>query len=308
MEAPTLHLSRILTPLTSVFPHGNVLALSEYVSGIFGAELHLLLKDMAQRNEPDKRYLWMMAEAEDANRPPDPKGPATPTDQKPTVIHEHIEWTANTGVIAEYALNHDVGLIIQETFGHTVLGKTVFGGLASEMVRYAPCPVMSVRKRIDGPALMPVERLMVCVDFSDASAPAVRFAHELAGRFGAQLHVVHVLAPPAYPWFPLSVTQPARAAEEAHAVEQDVQDALAALCAEAGIPEGACTGAVRIGQPADELIAYATSNRIDIIVCPKYGLGESEPDALGSTADRVMRKAPRGVLTADRTFLERFKA
>lgn len=308
MEAPALHFSRILTPLTSVFPHGNVLALSDYVSGMFNAELHLLLKDMAQRNEPDKRYLWMMAEAEDANRPPDPREPVPQTEDRPAVIHEHIEWTANTGVIAEYAVHHEVELIIQETYGHTVMGKPIFGGLASELVRYAPCPVMSVRKRIEGPALMPVERLMVCVDFSPVSLPAVRLAHGLAQRFGAQLDVVHVLAPPGYPWFPLSVHQPARAHEEAQAAEQDAADALARLCSEAGLADGACWQTVRIGQPAEELIAHSTENRIDLVVCPKCGHRESDPEALGSTTDRVMRKAPRAVLTVDRTFLERFKS
>lgn len=47
--------------------------------------------------------------------------------------------------IAKYAKEHDIDLIVQSTHGRTGLKHFLMGSVAESVVRYAPCPVLTVR-------------------------------------------------------------------------------------------------------------------------------------------------------------------
>lgn len=47
--------------------------------------------------------------------------------------------------ITKYAKEHDIDLIVQSTHGRTGLKHFLMGSVAESIVRYAPCPVLTVR-------------------------------------------------------------------------------------------------------------------------------------------------------------------
>jgi nucleotide-binding universal stress UspA family protein len=56
--------------------------------------------------------------------------------------------------------------------------------------------------------------------------------------------------------------------------------------------------AVRCGGPADEILAYAKEKEIDIVCIGASGVGFRLGALLGSTVDRVLRRAPCPVFVA----------
>jgi nucleotide-binding universal stress UspA family protein len=47
--------------------------------------------------------------------------------------------------IVKYAKDNKIDLIIMGTYGRKGMGRILFGSTASQVVRYAPCPVLAVR-------------------------------------------------------------------------------------------------------------------------------------------------------------------
>jgi len=136
--------------------------------------------------------------------------------------------------------------------------------------------------------------ILIASDFSEPSKAAVCCARELARKFEAAVHLIHVVADPgAQPWaaeafsMPLSEMIP-EWQEEAR------RDLLLSLPPEerAGV-----TIATPVGSPYAEIIQYATDHRVDLIVMGTHGRGALQHLILGSVAERVVRRAPCAVLT-----------
>ena len=112
-------------------------------------------------------------------------------------------------------------------------------------------------------------------DFSDASRAACATAADLAGRFGARLHVLHVVPP---------VTDPTPAPATMRALA-------------AGLPPGlAVVTAIASGIVTRQIAAYARRNAIDLIVLGTHGRTGVTRALLGSVAEGVVRRAPCRVL------------
>lgn len=47
--------------------------------------------------------------------------------------------------IVKYAKDNKIDLVIMGTYGRKGMGRILFGSTASQVVRYAPCPVLAVR-------------------------------------------------------------------------------------------------------------------------------------------------------------------
>jgi nucleotide-binding universal stress UspA family protein len=106
--------------------------------------------------------------------------------------------------IPEAARELKIDLIVISTRGHTGLQRILLGSTAARVVRYASCPVLTVRPvagatKVSGPkAANPgpiVTRILVPVVFSEGCTSTVRFATTLARIMQAQLTLLHVIAP-----------------------------------------------------------------------------------------------------------------
>ena len=143
-----------------------------------------------------------------------------------------------------------------------------------------------------GPAI-DLQCILAPVDFSPASQHGLAFAGALAERFHSRLHLLHVVEPPVLPeWGYAHIPQ--REAKLRRAAEER----LSQLPLECGINPGLVVSAkVRNGEAEDEICAAAAEERADLVVLASHGLGGIQHAFFGSTAERVVRRAPCPVLT-----------
>ena len=142
--------------------------------------------------------------------------------------------------------------------------------------------------------MMPSFKMIVVpMDFSTGSTRALAYARVLAERFGASLHLLHVVQDPylaagwseGYPAIP-DLTEQLR-----QETERRLQDLASSLT-----PLTTSTEAV-VGTPAQTIAQVATEQRADLIVMGTHGRTGVAHLLLGSVAERVIRSAPCPVLT-----------
>jgi nucleotide-binding universal stress UspA family protein len=131
-------------------------------------------------------------------------------------------------------------------------------------------------------------RLLVPVDFSDSSLRALRYAIGLAAESGGSLTIVHVV-PADYGW--LGIGQ-----EEFRDLDKALQHQAAGrlrALADTNVPRNLPADLeVRVGRPAEEIVAAASEAKSDLIVLSTHGLTGLDRYLIGSVADRVARLAP----------------
>lgn len=143
---------------------------------------------------------------------------------------------------------------------------------------------------------MKVQSILFPTDFSELSQAAEQSACDLADRFGAELHVLHVLSD-------VFLTIPQTAAAlliSPDALEGEVAGAEEAI--QKVPPSVWASGrkvvrAVRIGSTYGTIVEYALENAIDLIVLGTHGHTGLKHVLLGSVAERVVQHAPCSVLT-----------
>ncbi len=144
--------------------------------------------------------------------------------------------------------------------------------------------------------MIDLRRVLVPTDFSTHSNSALTYAAAFAEKFGAELHLLHVVQDLAL-FLPDTVTV---APPTATAVEQFSEAARAAL--EGAVRELPLKGlkafpVVREGAPYAEVVRYAKEADIDLIVMGTHGHTGLARLLLGSVAEKVVRSAPCPVLT-----------
>ncbi len=139
----------------------------------------------------------------------------------------------------------------------------------------------------------PYSRILVAVDFSDGARRAFREAVRIGKASGATLTLIHVTKKlePSLPW---NKANRAVVAELARDVKAESREALEAWAAEAdGLPVHI---KIAVGVPHEQILAEAKRRRADLIVVSARGQTLSDRLLLGSTSERVIRKATRPVL------------
>lgn len=144
--------------------------------------------------------------------------------------------------------------------------------------------------------MIDLKRILVPTDFSEFSHHALTYAVAFAEKFGAELHLLHVVqdigvlvpdlvtaAPPMMP----SVDQMSTAA----------RGALDRLAQEKQLDRLPLHKHVSQGTPFYEIIRLAKEADIDLIVMGTHGRSGLTHVLMGSVSEKVVRKAPCPVLT-----------
>ena len=141
-----------------------------------------------------------------------------------------------------------------------------------------------------------VRRVLAPTDFSDSSKPAVRYAAEMAEKFGAELGLLHVVPDLAMvlPDAVMPVPVPGPDVAEMTAA---ARTALTGLASELGIARLNPTVEVRVGSPATEIVEAAKDLKADLLCVSTHGRTGLAHLLLGSVAERIVRYAPCPVLT-----------
>lgn len=142
--------------------------------------------------------------------------------------------------------------------------------------------------------MITLKKILFPTDFSEYADNALPYALELARKFEARVTLVHVLSPPTYavsPEFAVDLT----------AIQNNMQQTaekkmgeLAARFTEGGVQ---VESVIQIGSAFAEIIGTARAHDVDLIVMATHGYGAVRHLLLGSTAEKVVRKAPCPVLT-----------
>ncbi|MCX5806265.1 MAG: universal stress protein [Proteobacteria bacterium] len=139
------------------------------------------------------------------------------------------------------------------------------------------------------------KNILFSTDFSENARAAIPFAVDLAKKYGATLHVVHVyleaghiaeFEAPTHGEGGLRMVQPAGT---------EAERKLQALCEEISREIGSCKSRLLRGKPAAEIVRYAKEAAIDLIVMSSHGLTGFEHVLFGSTAEKVLRESPCNV-------------
>jgi nucleotide-binding universal stress UspA family protein len=142
--------------------------------------------------------------------------------------------------------------------------------------------------------MITLKNILVPSDFSDCSDAAVRYGLELARKFDATVHLLHVVQDPlTQPWAAEGFGVPAF--EVVEQWQKQAEDRLAAL-----VPDGdraRVQVAATVASPYPEIIQYAADHDIDLIVMGTHGRGGVSHLLLGSIAEKVVRRSPCPVLT-----------
>ena len=139
-----------------------------------------------------------------------------------------------------------------------------------------------------------IKRILVPVDFSANSRHALEFAHGLALKFDAALHLVHVcegpgMMTPAWDAYAIAYADwNQRLSEEAGKALTDIA---------AGLADVTVTTEVLLGRPAPVIVQAADTSNADLIVMGTHGHGAVMHALMGNVAERVVRTATCPVLT-----------
>ncbi len=121
-----------------------------------------------------------------------------------------------------------------------------------------------------------VRRVLVATDRSETAEVAVRFASEMANRFGADLVLVQVVVPPA---------------STSVAMVEDLVRHARDLAGERGF------GTVVVGEdPAKAIIDAAETENVDIVVVGNVGMSGRKEFLLGNVPNRVSHGTRRTVV------------
>src|SRR5215207_7068783 len=137
-----------------------------------------------------------------------------------------------------------------------------------------------------------MNKILVATDGSDSAAEAVEFGIELAAEHGAELILVHVV--PALDVVPSTVFGIGGAFPH----EPSIHD-RALLEHEAAVADAhgvLATTMLLTGNVVDEIVAYADSHDVDLIVVGSRGHGAIATALLGSVSRGVLGESKRPVL------------
>src|SRR5215831_21016523 len=103
---------------------------------------------------------------------------------------------------------NEINLIVAGTHGRTGIGKLLLGSVAEDILRHAPCPVLTVGPRVSGRVRLPafrskehdaapfeldIRQIVFATNFAQNSALVAQTAISLAEEFRARLTLLHVM-------------------------------------------------------------------------------------------------------------------
>ena len=196
----------------------------------------------------------------------------------------HVKVGRTAGSIVETATEIDASLIVLGLGKHRPMDRLLGDEIAAQVARGASMPVLAV----PSDATSPLRRAVVGMDFSRASVRAARAAVSITTPPG-QVWLAHVkpsldVPTEAYEGTSVIYTQGLLAAFKKIEERLEKVDLLQVM------------PIVLEGRAADELLAFATSHRADLLVTGAHGRTLVERMLIGSVTTKLLRAARCAVL------------
>ena len=144
--------------------------------------------------------------------------------------------------------------------------------------------------------MIKLKKILFPTDFSESSEEATQYAVSFARDYKAKLYALHVINEKI---FTEGLTLPRVVSVEDMEKEMtsEAKKRLQTLIPEEEAVGLEWEGVIRQGAPFLEIIRFAKENDIDLIVIGTHGRSGFEHIIFGSTAEKVVRKAPCPVLS-----------
>jgi nucleotide-binding universal stress UspA family protein len=191
-------------------------------------------------------------------------------------------------VIARIAHQTGATMIVSGLGRHRVTDRVFGDETALRLIRLSDVPVFAAASSL----LHAPRRIVVAVDFSETSLRAARLALEVAAS-NATIYLAHVAPRDSslYDWKGWGATY-----------KQDAGDALQKMREQLHVPREMTMQKVLLqGDPATELLAFATSVNSDLIATGSHGHGFVARMLIGSVTTRIVRCSICSVLTVPHT-------
>ncbi len=139
-----------------------------------------------------------------------------------------------------------------------------------------------------------IKKILAPIDFSDYSKNALKYAAQFAKEFNAELYLVYVVEPMIYPAdFSMGqIAIPSADIDLQTRAEEELVNLSKTLD-----PSIRVETMIKTGKPFVEIIETAKEKDIDLIIIATHGHTGVEHLLFGSTAEKIVRKAPCPVLT-----------
>lgn len=186
------------------------------------------------------------------------------------------------------AADHDVDAMALGTRGRTGFARMMNGSVSEAVIRSANRPVLTAQSDIKRHLQKGCTDVLVPTDGSDVAEDATELAVSVADRLDARLHVVSVVdlgAMAARPGLTPSESEVEKIeADRERSIEPDSPDDVDTVTE------------ILDGIPAQDILAYADRNDVDLIVMGTHGRTGLERFLRGSVTERVLRTATAPVL------------
>ena len=204
-------------------------------------------------------------------------------------------------VIVSYAMANHVDYVVMGTHGRRGARRLLLGSVTKEVIRRAPCPVLTMRTSRRAWPLPRVDRIMVPVDFSHASRQIIGVATRMAEHYDAGVTLLHAVDLEFYPYYGFGSDPYPRVEEDMIEASEKQLAELAAELQGAGI----VTTWVTVRDHAAKGIRREAENRdVDLIVIGSHGRSGLDRALVGSVSEKVLRSAHCPVMvvnTSDRS-------
>ena len=193
--------------------------------------------------------------------------------------------------ISVAAVKDKVDLIVMGSHGHSALRNLLVGSVTNNVLARTQVPMLVLRRK-EAPTTDAL-KVGIAIDGSKFGREAVKYVLRHLALFGAKpevtlLHVVSDFAGAVMPDMG-GIALPAYSEAEVRALRQKAFEAAVAparkLLAKGSIK---ATEVCLVGNPGDELSAYAKKRKLDVLVMGSHGFGAFKAAVLGSVATRVM--------------------
>jgi nucleotide-binding universal stress UspA family protein len=187
-------------------------------------------------------------------------------------------------VVASIAHQAGATMIVCGLGSHRVTERVFGEETALRLMRVSDVPVLAVANAMNRAP----RRIVVAVDFSETSLRATRLALDLASA-SATVYLAHVAPPDSslYDWD-----------RRGKSYRNNAGDALEKMREQLNVPTDMIAQNVLLkGDPATELLAFATSVNADLIATGSHGHGFVARMLIGSTTTKIVRCSTCSVLT-----------
>ena len=196
--------------------------------------------------------------------------------------------------IINYAEQHEIDCVVIGTHGRRGIRRLLIGSVAEEVVRTAPCSVMTVRQLPDEGRFSPAT-IMVPVDFSEHAQFATAHAKHLAVKYDARLSIMHVVEEFLHPAFYGPGVQSIYDVEPD--IEEKARDRLKSFYESTPGPNVDAEYLVETGRAGRSISDVAEKAGAGLLVMSTHGRTGMDHFLIGSVASRVVRSAPCPVLS-----------